>query len=71
MRQFEVGTTYETRSACDYNCIFQYEIVGRTEKTISIAQRDGGVIKRKVIQRDEAEMCFPDGRYSMAPVINA
>jgi hypothetical protein len=71
MRQFEVGTTYETRSFCDWDCVFRFEIVARSKKTITIKRRDGSLVNRRVIQRDEAEMCFPDGRYSMAPVINA
>ena len=71
MRQFEVGTTYETRSACDWDCMFQFEIVARSKKTITIKRRNGSLVNRRVIETTDTEMCFPDGRYSMAPVITA
>lgn len=71
MRQFEIGTTYYERSAGDWDCVFQFEVVARTEKTISIARRDGSIVRRRVIKLENAEMCFPMGRYSMCPVITA
>ena len=71
MRQFEVGTTYEARSACDWDCVFRFEIVARSKKTITIKRRNGSLVNRRVIETTYTEMCFPDGRYSMAPVITA
>jgi len=71
MRQFEVGTTYYERSACDWDCVLKFEVVARTNKTIAIVRRYGSIVTRRVIEREDAEMCFPMGRYSMAPILTA
>lgn len=67
---FEVGKTYTTRSACDHECIFAFEIVARTAKTITFTYH-GKTIKRGVYLWDGMEACFPMGKYSMAPIIRA
>jgi hypothetical protein len=36
MQRFEVGKTYSCRSACDYECVWNYEVVKRTDKSITI-----------------------------------
>jgi hypothetical protein len=67
---FEVGKTYSTRSICDSDCIFSFEILGRTAKTITF--KSMGAIKTKGIKIHEAvETCLPQGRHSMAPMIRA
>lgn len=74
--KFETGKTYTTRSACDHECIFSYTIVRRTEKSVWIT----GVIgcKGKPVRRsikisdiDGSEFIFPEGQYSMCPVLRA
>lgn len=69
-RQFVVGRSYSVRSICDHDCIFTFEVVGRTEKTVTLkaGQR---VNRRKVRQWDGVECCDPHGRYSMSPVLRA
>lgn len=70
--KFEIGKTYSTRSACDYDCIFSFEIVSRTEKTVMLKSSSRGLVRRKVrIGTDGVERCDPHGRYSMSPVISA
>jgi hypothetical protein len=68
--QFEIGTVYQARSACDYQCVFEYEVVGRSAKFITIAH--GGDTKRVGIKSGpNGEWAMPSGSYSMAPVIYA
>lgn len=73
---FEVGKVYGTRSICDSNTIFRYEVLKRTAKTITIRSvyRNGhyGEPKRRgVYSYDGVESCKPEGTYSMCPVIRA
>jgi len=69
--KFEVGKTYTCRSICDSDCIFEYKIIARTAKRLTIQKRDGSIVKRGVTIYRDAESCAPDGRYSMCPVISA
>lgn len=70
--KFIVGNTYSTRSACDHNCVFQFTVVKRTAKFITIT---GGSLNDSsrvgVTIEDGGEIVFPHGRHSMAPVIRA
>jgi hypothetical protein len=68
--QFEVGRTYWTRSACDYNTIFSFKIVARTAKRITFMDC-GKRVTRGVYVYDGTENCKPLGTYSMCPVISA
>lgn len=70
MTKFKVGTTYQTRSLCDYDCIFSVTILGRTEKTVTI-ERNGKQVRRKIRVLDNVERIDPFGRYSMSPIIKA
>ncbi len=67
---FVVGETYTTRSACDYDCIYSFKIIARTEKTLTIEEH-GKTYKRGVRAYDGSERCSPHGRFSMSPVISA
>jgi len=71
--KFEVGETYTTRSVCDYDCIFSYEVVRRTAKSVWVKARDGEIVRRavKVFPNTEEETIFPEGYYSMCPVLKA
>ena len=75
MTRFEVGKSYECRSICDHNCVWKYEVVGRTESTITLKDQDGKVAKRKVIKGlseiNNTESIYPLGKYSMCPVLHA
>lgn len=66
-KQFEIGKTYATRSACDHNCIIRVAIVSRTKKTVKTA--DGKTFRVAIY--DNAEFIRPWGNYSMAPIVNA
>jgi hypothetical protein len=68
---FQVGETYSTRSACDYDCVFEFAVIGRTAKFIQVEDRHGKVSRCKVRVWDGEESAYPMGQYSMAPVIRA
>lgn len=69
--KFKVGQTVTCRSACDYNCIFSWDILARTVKTITVT--DGYATKRIGIKvnSEGVETAKPYGNYSMAPVVFA
>jgi hypothetical protein len=69
--RFEVGRRYSTRSVCDHNCIFSYEIIKRTEKTVTIADDFGRVKRCKIYNGSRAEYILPEGSFSMCPVLSA
>lgn len=71
MTKFQVGQTYGARSICDYNCIFSFKVVARTEKTVTLNASGRRDVRRKVSVRDGVEQCEPLGRYSMSPVLKA
>lgn len=68
--KFEVGKTYTCRSACDYNCIFSFEITRRSTKTVTIKYQTREV-RRTIRVCDGAEQIDPHGRYSMSPILTA
>jgi hypothetical protein len=68
--KFEVGKTYATRSICDHDCIFRFEVVSRTEKFVTLSAH-GKLRRRKVRLYDGVERCDPHGVYSMSPVLGA
>ena len=73
--QFTTGNTYGARSICDSDCIFKFEVIKRTEKSIWLKDLSGmkkGVYRVKVTNLDsEAETCSPLGNYSMSPILRA
>jgi hypothetical protein len=70
-RQFEVGKTYSTRSACDYECVFAFTVKSRTAKFLVLEDRHGQVRRVGVRVWSGVESCKPLGSYSMCPVLNA
>ena len=80
MNRFQIGHKYYMRSACDYNCIWVYEVTARTEKTVKLVpasdyDQDKTPFTCRIgigrIAGREAEAVRPLGRYSMAPVLSA
>ena len=70
MKKFRTGETYETRSICDYDCIFSFEIKRRTDKSVWV-DVDGKVVRRAIEVWRDAETFYPFGKYSMAAIISA
>lgn len=71
--KFQVGESYYDRSACDWDCIFRFEIVRRTEKSVWIRDRhdDSKVVRRAIRVYDGVESFSPFGSYSMSAVVTA
>lgn len=74
IKRFEVGRIYQTRFPGDHDLIIRVKIVGRTERTVKWIMLDE---HKKVVKTcrpavfNNAEYFYPDGRYSMAPIITA
>ena len=71
IKRFKVGETYSTRSACDYDCVFSYTVKKRTAKFITIEDKHGRVRRVGVKVWGNEESAYPEGTYSMCPVISA
>jgi len=72
MKTFKVKKSYSTRSICDSNCIWNFEVIKRTAKTVTIFDKMDRVEKRcKIHIYDNCEMIYPLGHYSMAPSLRA
>ena len=74
MKTFEIGQTYNMRSACMHDCTWSYIVTKRTAQTVTIS--DGKTTKtcricKQVSQYHGAETIFPLGQYSMAPSLTA
>ena len=74
MKKFEVGKLYSTRSICDHECIWEYVVIARTAKTITLKDTmTGEVLKRRIIQGlsewNNCECVYPLGKYSMCPIL--
>jgi hypothetical protein len=70
MSKFETSKTYQTRSICDNNCIFEIEVIKRTAKTIT-ALVHGKEKTLRIKEWEGVEQVKPFGSYSMCPVISA
>lgn len=71
MTKFQIGKTYSTRSACDYETVYSWTVIARTAKQMTLEDRWGHQEKRGIYLWNETEHCKPNGTYSMCPVINA
>lgn len=68
--RFIEGAEYSTRSACDHNTVFNFTVIRRSAKFLTLLH--GGKPYRVGIKsHDGAEYALPFGTYSMAPVIRA
>lgn len=75
MLKFEIGKTYSTTSICNSDCVFSYKVVKRTTATVTMINKFGEQktyrINKKVSEYRKAESIFPEGNYSMCPVLSA
>jgi hypothetical protein len=67
---FVPGTTYQTRSLCDYDCIYSVTVTRRTAKSVWFKYH-GKEKRAKISNYDGVESFKPFGSYSMAPTIRA
>ena len=72
MTKFEVGNRYEAIDICDSEFTFKYEVIARTEKTITIKGFGNKTRKCRIANHSEDhEIVYPEGKYSMCPVLRA
>lgn len=71
MTKFEAGKTYTTRSACDSNVVWSFEVIKRTAKRITVVEDSNTVRTVGVTEMGGHEVAWPLGKYSMAPIIRA
>jgi len=74
MTRFEKGRTYKVNSICNHECVWTFEVIARTEKTITVT--DGKEVKKLRIikglsEMDNRECVYPLGKYSMCPILRA
>lgn len=74
MKKFEVGETYNMRSACNQECVWTYTVTARTAQTVTVT--DGKEVRKlrickAVSEFRAAESVFPLGQYSLAPILSA
>lgn len=70
MTQFQPGKTYQTRSICDSDTIFEMTVLRRTAKTIRVIA-EGEEKTLRPYEYDGSECVRPFGSYSMAPTFKA
>lgn len=69
---FEIGSSYFCRSVCGHDCVWIFDVIGRTEKTITLFSKSEGEVKRKVsVNSEGVEYVKPFGSYSMSPILVA
>jgi hypothetical protein len=68
MTRFQIGKTYQTRSIADYDTIFSFEILGRTQKTIT-TKVHGKTVRRGIFYFAGIEQFKPFG--TMCAIISA
>ena len=72
MQRFEVGKVYNCRSNGDYNAVWEYEIVRRTDMSVTIKRLgQSATSSRRIVNMDGQECIWPMGKYSMAPLLRA
>lgn len=73
MTKFEINNIYTARCSMDHNSRINYRVIARTAKTVTIIDLLEGKTSRRSIQigADGSEFIYPEGRYSMAPVLNS
>ena len=75
MKKFEIGKTYATRSICNSDCVWSYTITARTASTVTATDKYGESKRYRISKKHSeyrgAETIFPEGFYSMCPMISA
>lgn len=76
MKTFEIGKTYTTNFIGDHTLFITFMVTDRTAKTVTLQNIiTKEISKRKIIdhiiKRDGIEAVYPNGHYSMAPILTA
>lgn len=75
MKRFEVGKRYGMCWVGDADFVSWYDVIARTEATVTLRELDGKKIVRRVNRKlsrySGCETVLPHGSYSMAPLLRA
>ena len=71
MTKFEVGKKYYCYSPYNSDRPYEFEVVKRTEKMVTVKNSDGEIKRRKIDTRDNEEIIYPNGKYSMCLVLGS
>ena len=72
MTRFEIGSTYQTRSICDHNCIISVTIASRTRCFVRTTEgKRFKVSGTQYRENCQFETLAPWGNHSMSPTITA
>ena len=71
MTKFEVGKKYYCYSPYNSDRLYEFEVVKRTEKMVTVKNSDGEIKRRKIDTRDNEEIIYPNGKYSMCLVLGS
>ena len=69
-KTIEANTILTSRSVCDYNCIFECEILDRKKSFVTVKSM-GNTSRVKVYSDVKGEYIYGMGKYSMAPIFRA
>ena len=68
--RFEIGKLYSTRHIGNHDLYITIYVINRTEKTVKVLIH-GKVKTYRLVNYKNEEFFFPEGRFSLAPVIRA
>ena len=69
---FKVNKIYQMKSPGDQDCVWQYEVIKRTAKSVTLREIGENAQKTfRFTKYCECEGVFPLGQYSMAPILKA
>lgn len=70
-KTFQVGATYRYGHVTDHTWKTHVTVTQRTAKFVTLQHSDGREVRVGVKTDHDGEWVFPDGRYSMCPVLRA
>ncbi len=70
MLKFEIGKKYFHKFISDSSCTAVYEVLSRTDKTLTV-KLDGEIIRKRIGVFLGHEFIYPLGKYSMCPTLRA
>ena len=71
MTKFEVGKKYYCYSPYNSDRLYEFEVVKRTEKMVTVKNSDVEIKRRKIDTRVIEEIIYPNGKYSMCLVLGS
>lgn len=76
MIKFEIGKIYSMKSVGISNCVWKYEIISRTDHTITFKNLFGGEIRKRRINKELTELAgyecvYALGKYLRCPILKA